>query len=59
MDAVLDGIIIYDRDDFLTSILQTLRKKLENMGSVRLTTPSRRHYWIIKKINAGEVITFE
>jgi len=59
LDAVIDGIILYDKDNFLTGLLQSLRKKLEEMGSVRITLPNRKFYWILKDLKAGEVITLE
>jgi len=59
LDAVVDGIILYDKDGFLTSVLQSLRKRLEEMGSVRVTLPDKRFYWVLKNVKAGEVITLE
>ncbi|MEM1575325.1 MAG: nucleotidyltransferase domain-containing protein [Nitrososphaerota archaeon] len=59
LDAVIDGIILYDKNNFLTQILETLRKKLEEMGSIRIVLPNRKFYWILKDIKAGEVIAFE
>jgi predicted nucleotidyltransferase len=56
LDAVIDGIILYDKDDFLARILQSLRERLEEMGSVRVTLPNRKFYWILKDVKAGEVI---
>ena len=57
LDAVLDGIILYDKNGFLTGVLQSLRKRLGEMGSVRVTLPDRRFYWVLKYVKAGEVIT--
>lgn len=57
LDAVIDGIILYDKDDFLMKILQSLRKRLEEMGSMRITLPNRKSYWILKRVKAGEMIT--
>ncbi|MEM2850174.1 MAG: nucleotidyltransferase domain-containing protein [Candidatus Bathyarchaeia archaeon] len=59
LDAVIDGIILYDKDNFLTRLLQSLREKLEEMGSVRIMLPSRKFYWVLKDLKAGEVITLE
>jgi predicted nucleotidyltransferase len=59
LDAIIDGIILYDKNNFLTNILESLRKKLEEMGSIRITLPNNKYYWILKDIKAGEVITFE
>lgn len=58
LDAVVDGIILYDKNGYLTGILESLRKRLEEMGSVRVTLPNRRFYWVLKRgMRAGEVIT--
>ncbi|MBO3841802.1 MAG: nucleotidyltransferase domain-containing protein [Candidatus Brockarchaeota archaeon] len=59
LDAVLDGIMLYDKNSFLTAVLQSLRKRLEEMGSVRVTLPGKGFYWILKDVKAGEVITLE
>jgi predicted nucleotidyltransferase/DNA-binding HxlR family transcriptional regulator len=57
LDAVVDGIILYDKNGFLTGVLQSLRKRLGEMGSVRVTLPDKRFYWVLKDVKAGEVIT--
>lgn len=59
LDALIDGIIIYDRDGFLSRVLQSLRKRLGEMGSIRITLPDKRFYWVLKNVKAGEVITLE
>jgi len=59
LDAVIDGIILYDKNNFLTQILESLRKKLKEMGSIRVVLPNNKFYWILKDIKAGEVIKFE
>ena len=58
LDAIIDGIILYDKNEFLVKVLRSLMKKLEEMGSVRITLPNRKYYWILKDIRAGEVIEF-
>ena len=58
LDAVIDGIILYDRNDFLAQILHSLRDRLEEMGSIRVTLPNRKVYWILKDVKAGEIIKF-
>jgi predicted nucleotidyltransferase/DNA-binding HxlR family transcriptional regulator len=59
LDALIDGIILYDRDEFLSGILQSLRRRLEDLGSMRITLPNGRFYWVLKRdFKVGEVITF-
>ncbi|RLE79589.1 MAG: nucleotidyltransferase domain-containing protein, partial [Thermoprotei archaeon] len=59
LDAVIDGIILYDRDGFLEAVLRSLRRRLEEMGSHRVVLPNRRFYWVLKRLRAGEVIALE
>jgi predicted nucleotidyltransferase len=59
LDALMDGIILYDRDGFLSGILQALRRRLEELGSMRITLPNGRFYWVLKRgFKVGEVIEF-
>ncbi|MGC8849000.1 MAG: nucleotidyltransferase domain-containing protein [Candidatus Bathyarchaeia archaeon] len=58
LDAVIEGIILYDKDDFLARILRSLRDRLEEMGSMRVTLPNREVYWVLKDMEAGEIINF-
>ena len=55
LDACIDGIILYEKDSFLTEILNKFRFKLAEMGAKRITVPGKRHYWILREIRAGEV----
>lgn len=60
LDAIIDGIILYDKNDFLKGVLDRFREKIESFGSVRITLPNGRFYWVLKgDIAAGEVIDFE
>ena len=59
LDAIIDGIILYDRDGFLEAVLRSLRRRLEEMGSHRVVLPNRRFYWVLKRLRAGEVIALE
>ncbi|MEM2843151.1 MAG: nucleotidyltransferase domain-containing protein [Candidatus Bathyarchaeia archaeon] len=58
LDAIIDGIILYDKNNFLTQQLQSLRRKLEEMGSIRVTFSNRKSYWVLKDIKPGEIIEF-
>jgi predicted nucleotidyltransferase/DNA-binding HxlR family transcriptional regulator len=59
LDAIIDGIILYDKEKFLTRQLESLRKNLKEMGSIRVTLPNRKFYWVLKEVNPGEIIAFE
>jgi len=60
LDAIIDGIILYDKDNFLRNVLDNFRRKMESMGSMRITLPNGKFYWILNgSMKAGEVIVFE
>ncbi len=59
LDALIDGIILYDREGLLNRALENLRLKLEKLGSRRITLPKGKSYWILKDVSAGEVINLE
>jgi len=59
LDAIIDGIILYDREGFLERVLRSLRRRLEELGSHRVVLPNGRFYWVLKKVRAGEVIALE
>ena len=56
LDAVLDGIVLYDRGGFMANILESLRKRLEGIGARRVTLPNGRYYWVLKEVEAGEAV---
>ena len=47
LDVVEDAIILYDRDGFLSRVLQRLRERLRELGARRVRT-ERGWYWILK-----------
>ena len=57
IDASIDGIVLYDRQEFLQSLLNNLRIKLEQQGARRVMTPGKGYYWILKEVKLGEVFT--
>lgn len=46
LDASLDGIILFERDGFLSGVLEGVRKKLIEEGARRVTSPSGEFYWV-------------
>jgi len=54
IDASVDAIILYDKQDFLKHLLNNLRIKLEQQGARRVTAPGKGHYWILKEVKLGE-----
>jgi len=55
LDMIFEGAILYDRDNFLTLLLERLRKRLEELGSRRIQLPDGSWYWVLKPdLKAGE-----
>lgn len=55
LDILMDGIILYENDNFVSQLFDRMQKKLQKMGARRVQTPDGKHYWILKDIRAGEV----
>lgn len=58
IDMCLDGIILYERERYLTKIIEKVRQKLSLHGAKRITIPGKGYYWILADLKAGEVIEF-
>lgn len=59
LDLVHDALILFDRNGFFTSILNRLRRRLEEMGAKRVKR-GRLWYWDLKPgMMFGEVIEIE
>ena len=57
LDMVTDGIILYDVEDFIDNKMESLRKKLEKMGSKKIFLDDKRYYWDLKPdYKLGEVV---
>lgn len=57
LDIVMDGIMLYDVDDFIVNKMKSMRKKLEKMGSKRIFLDDKRYYWDLKPdYKLGEIV---
>jgi predicted nucleotidyltransferase len=57
LDIVEDGILLYDKDDFLRTVLLSIRDTLTKLGSRRVMTTRGSYYWVLKPdIKPGEVV---
>ena len=57
LDMVIDGVILYDRDGFITGIFEEIRRKLAKIGAKRHELADGSWYWVLKpEIKEGEVI---
>ena len=57
LDLLENSLIIYDRDEFMRRKLEELRKRLNELGSRKVTLPDGSWYWVIKpNARPGEVI---
>ncbi|MFX0013686.1 MAG: nucleotidyltransferase domain-containing protein [Promethearchaeota archaeon] len=48
-DVVLDGIILYEKDQFGSHLLKHYQKELENKQAKRIMKPNKKRYWILEK----------
>ncbi|MBB5253552.1 nucleotidyltransferase domain-containing protein [Sulfurisphaera ohwakuensis] len=48
LDMVYDAVILYDKDQFFTRILEKLKEKLRELGAERIIM-GKKWYWILKK----------
>jgi predicted nucleotidyltransferase len=55
VDACMEGIILYEKEGFLSKVLGEFREKLSKLGAMRITTASGKTYWHLKQVKAGEV----
>ncbi|AKA72984.1 nucleotidyltransferase domain-containing protein [Saccharolobus solfataricus] len=56
LDMVYDAVILYDKDQFFTKILQKLKGRLMELGAERVRM-GKRWYWILKKDSGfGETV---
>lgn len=48
LDASMEGVVLYEKDGFLSSLLDNVRKRLQAQGAYRVELPGRRsHYWVL------------
>jgi predicted nucleotidyltransferase len=56
LDMVEDAVILFDKDNFFSNVLERLRKRLRELGAERVRM-GKRWYWVLKKdYRFGEVI---
>lgn len=57
LDILTDGIILYDKDDFIKRQLNELQERLKALGSRKVRLPDGRWYWDLKPdYKMGEVV---
>lgn len=54
IDACMDGIVLYERDRFLTGLLSAFRQRMVDMKARRVCLP-KGYYWVLWSGRAGEV----
>ena len=55
IDACVDGVILFERERFLTAVLDGFRKRLKELGARKVVLPDGKYYWILHECKAGEV----
>jgi len=58
IDACIDGIVLYEKGNFLTTVLRTTRDTLTSQGARRILVPGKGYYWVLKEVKAGEAFEF-
>lgn len=53
-EIALDGIILYEREDFLTELKADVRERLEEEGARRVVAPGGTSYWEMKPTGVRE-----
>jgi hypothetical protein len=57
LDIIEDGILLYDKGDYLRNVLLSIRDTLTKLGSRRVMTNRGGYYWVLKPdIKPGEVV---
>ncbi|MDI6885919.1 MAG: nucleotidyltransferase domain-containing protein [archaeon] len=57
LDVVTDGIILYDTDNFMKTILTNLKKRLEEIGARKIILGDGKWFWDLKPdYKLGEVV---
>jgi predicted nucleotidyltransferase len=57
LDIVEDGILLYDKWDYLRNVLRAIRDTLKKLGSRRIVTTRGCYYWVLKPdIKPGEIV---
>ena len=57
LDIVEDGVIIYDKDSFMETVLTSLKRRLEELGAKRIFLEDGSWYWDLKPdLRRGEAV---
>ncbi len=54
LDASVDGLILYEREEFLSQVLKDFRRRMAELGARRAYLP-QGYYWIMEGVEVGEV----
>lgn len=56
LDALTEGIVVFERELFLTELIGRFQERLRDIGARRIEIPSVGHYWVLGDLKAGEVL---
>ncbi len=56
LDALTEGIVVFEREGFLTDLIRRFKERLKEMGARRIEIPMKGHYWVLGELEAGEVL---
>jgi predicted nucleotidyltransferase len=56
LDALTEGIVLFERDNFLHRLIEAFKKRLMELGSRRIELPGAGHYWELADVKPREII---
>ena len=56
LDALTEGIVLFERDGFLHRLIEAFKRRLKELGSRRIDLPGAGHYWELADVKPGETI---
>ncbi len=59
LDICIEGIILYEKEGFLSKVIENLRQRLQAHGARRIIIPGKEQYWVLADLKAGEAIDFD
>ena len=56
LDALTEGIVVFERENILSDLIERFKERLKEMGARRIEIPTKGHYWVLGELEAGEVL---
>ncbi|MFQ5884676.1 MAG: nucleotidyltransferase domain-containing protein [Thermoplasmata archaeon] len=59
LDALTEGIVVLEREGFLSELIKRFKERLKEIGARRIEIPTKGHYWILGDLEADSELTEE